>query len=296
VSAPPLLLVDDSQAILAFEEAVLGAYYAITKAASGPEALRMAREVRPAAILLDLSMPEMDGEQVLAVLQADAELKTIPVIVISNEHSRADACLKGGAADFIPKPIRKETLRAVVERVLEQAQAALAEGSVGVLLLETAGVLLAIKLDIVRAATLQPETRAIDTGCPFLHEMFHFRGAPVGVLDVAAWLGLPHRQPIGDRKLVVVKNLPLLALCVDDVLEPELVSRARIRRGEREAWAPAPIGTIAVGTVQAGPGGAKVPLVEPAAAVPIDLRERLPGLLWSALDPIAQASTPPAAP
>jgi CheY-like chemotaxis protein/chemotaxis signal transduction protein len=290
VSSPLLLLVDDSQAILAFEEAVLGAHYSIVKAAGGHEALGLARELRPAAVLLDLSMPEIDGEQVLAEMKADPDLRAIPVIVVSNEHSRADACLRSGAADFIPKPIRKETLTAVVERVLEQARAAAGVGNLGVLFVETAGVLLALKLSIVRGVALQPETRPLDTGCSFLREAFTFRGAPVAVLDVAEWLGREHRQPLVDRKVVIVRAMPLLALCVDDVREPELVSADRITRGEAGEHTPSPIAEVAVATVrlEAGPSpDASVPLIEPAAAVPFDVRARLPGLLWQGA-PIAE--------
>jgi CheY-like chemotaxis protein len=296
MTAPVLLLVDDSQAILAFEEAVLGAHYFITKATGGKQALRMARELSPAAVLLDLSMPEMDGEQVLAEMKADPSLRGIPVIVVSNEHSRADSCIKRGAADFVPKPIRKEMLRAVVERVLEHARASAGAGQLGVLVLETAGVLLGVKLAIVRAVALQPETRPIDSGCPFLREMLLFRGAPVSVLDVAEWLGREHRQPLLDRKVVIVKALPLLALCVDDVREPELVPAARITRGDASGQVPSPIAEVTTAIVQIDSAPAGVPLVEPGAAVPMGLRDRLPGLLWEASDRQAGATSAPSLP
>jgi CheY-like chemotaxis protein/chemotaxis signal transduction protein len=285
VSSPLLLLVDDSQAILAFEEAVLGAHYQIAKAGGGREGLRMARQIHPAAMLLDLSMPEMDGEQVLAHMKADPELAAIPVIVVSNEHSRADSCLRAGAADFVPKPIRKETLQAVVARVLEAARAAAAEGEVGVLVLETASVLLAVELRRMRAVALQPETRRIDTGHRFLAEMFHFRGEPIAVLDVASWLGVAHRQPLVDRKLAIVTESPL-ALCVDDVHEPELVPGSRIVRGEAAAahhtLLPTATRGIATAVLELGDG---VPLVDPAAAVPAALRSRLSGILRSSGPP-----------
>jgi CheY-like chemotaxis protein/chemotaxis signal transduction protein len=299
VSSPVLLLVDDSQAILAFEEAVLGAHYTIVKATGGVEGLRLAREVNPAAMLLDLSMPEVDGEQVLTEMKADPKLRAIPVIVVSNEHSRADACIRQGAADFVPKPIRKETLQGVVERVLAQSRATAGAGDVGVLFLEAGGVLVAVKLAIVRAVALQPETVSIETGYRFFGQMFHFRGAPVAVLDVAEWVGREHGQPLVDRKVVIVKALPLLALSVDDVREPELVPAARIARGAPDADVASVVAAVTTAMVRTE-GGGGVPLVEPAAAVPVELRERLPGLLWAASEsasptPSVSSRPPPSA-
>src|SRR6185436_7805594 len=88
VSLPHLLLVDDSEAILAFERAALSSHYAVSTALNGAEALEKVRQIRPAAVLLDLSMPEMDGDEVLRRMKADRELSYIPVVVVSSEKHR----------------------------------------------------------------------------------------------------------------------------------------------------------------------------------------------------------------
>src|ERR1041384_2942266 len=67
---------------------------------------------RPGLILLDLNMPRKDGREVLREIKADADLRRIPVVVLTT--SRADADIEGmyglGANSFIAKPVRFEGL------------------------------------------------------------------------------------------------------------------------------------------------------------------------------------------
>src|SRR5579863_6021852 len=101
---PRVLLVDDSETALAYGRAALSERYAISVATDGVEGLAAIRSQRPAAVVLDLSMPRMDGEEVLAAMLADPELRRIPVIVLSAEADRAQACLRAGAVAVLPKP------------------------------------------------------------------------------------------------------------------------------------------------------------------------------------------------
>jgi len=149
VSLPHLLLVDDSEAVLAFERAALSGHYVVTTAANGREALAKVAAVRPAAMLLDLSMPEMDGDEVLAQMQRDADLRRIPVIIVSTEKQRAEACVKNGARAYLPKPIRAQDLLPLVGRVLEDELRATQQGSLSVLFVSTADVELGLPLDAV---------------------------------------------------------------------------------------------------------------------------------------------------
>ena len=79
---------------------------------------RLARELRPAAITLDVMMPDLDGWTVLAALKGDPELADIPVDprTIVDEKNLGYAL---GAADYLAKPIDRERLA----RVLAQASA-----------------------------------------------------------------------------------------------------------------------------------------------------------------------------
>jgi hypothetical protein len=172
------------------------------------------------------------------------------------------------------------------------SQASAQEGSLGVLFSETAGVVLGVELDGVWAVALQPETVPLETGCAFLKEYFVFRGAPVGILDVARWLGREHDQPLVDRKLVILKSRPSLALCVDDLREPEIVSLDRVVREGASSKTAAPMASATIAAVRAGSSEAFDPIVDPAAMVPPELRERLAELLLSEAQPSARIGLP----
>ncbi|CAA9340547.1 MAG: diguanylate cyclase/phosphodiesterase (GGDEF & EAL domains) with PAS/PAC sensor(s) [uncultured Gemmatimonadetes bacterium] len=89
-------------------------------AASGEEGLRMARELRPDLITLDLLMPGMNGWNTLRELRADAELRHIPVVVVSMlaEESRRDL---EGADELVDKPVGRSTFLSALRRALARA-------------------------------------------------------------------------------------------------------------------------------------------------------------------------------
>lgn len=84
------------------------------QAENGAVALDMMRQGAFDLILLDIVMPEMDGHAVLRVMQEDADLQQIPVIVISASAEVADAirCIQNGAEDYLPKPFDPVLLKA----------------------------------------------------------------------------------------------------------------------------------------------------------------------------------------
>jgi CheY-like chemotaxis protein len=233
VSLPHLLLVDDSEAVLAFERAALSGHYAISTATTGREALAKVPQIAPAAILLDLSMPEMDGDEVLAHLQDDPELRRIPVIIISSEKLRAEACLRNGAKAFLPKPIRAQELLPLVERVLDEARAAARAGNVAVLFVSVDKIELGLPLETVRNVLHQTATKPLPLGPSYLTHMIELHGEPVAVLDLARRLGVEHAQPVVERKLVVVEREGArIALCVDEVRDPEELPEDAVTRRE----------------------------------------------------------------
>ena len=93
--------------------------------ASGVEFLAEVKRVAPGCILLDVRMPEMDGLEVQAELNARGI--TMPVIVLTGhgDITTAIAAMKGGASDFIEKPFEKEVLL----QAIEAAFARLAQGA-----------------------------------------------------------------------------------------------------------------------------------------------------------------------
>ena len=87
----------------------------VVTAAGGDEGLRLARELRPDAITLDVLMPGMDGWAVLSTLKADPGLADIPVIMLTilDDKNLGYAL---GAADYLTKPIDREHLAAILNR------------------------------------------------------------------------------------------------------------------------------------------------------------------------------------
>ena len=88
--------------------------YAPRTAADGPSGLALARRLKPRAILLDVTMPGMDGWSVLSALKADPELASVPVVMVTFVTERALASSLG-AADYVIKPVDWNRLRHVME-------------------------------------------------------------------------------------------------------------------------------------------------------------------------------------
>ena len=89
--------------------------FAVRTAVDGEEGLRLAAELRPSAILLDVMMPRMDGWQVLSRLKADPELAAVPVVMASfvNEQALGRSL---GAVDYLLKPVDWGALRTAMDR------------------------------------------------------------------------------------------------------------------------------------------------------------------------------------
>lgn len=275
MSQPLLLVVDDSEAALAFAQAALAGHYEIATARDGRGALEQVQRLHPAAVVLDLSMPEMDGDEVLVRMGEDPALSRIPVVIVSTERARAEACLRRGAKAFLAKPVRAAELASTVERVLEQARREARTGSLAALCVEAGGQALALPLDAVVSVLPQPATRPLLFGPAYLRELVEVHGETLLVLDLARRLGLEHTKGLADRLLVVVRHEEQrLALCVDAVHDPEELAPG--------AWAPrallggadhGQLGAALRGVLHTAQGPA--PVIEPRALVSRGLLRQL---------------------
>jgi signal transduction histidine kinase/DNA-binding response OmpR family regulator len=95
--------------------------YIVYQASNGKEALRMAKELKPTVITLDVLMPGMDGWSVLSALKTDPQLTDIPVIMITMLDDR-NMGYALGAVDFLVKPIERERLLALVQKYIKNRQ------------------------------------------------------------------------------------------------------------------------------------------------------------------------------
>jgi DNA-binding response OmpR family regulator len=94
--------------------------YETSQARDGREALRLIAEVRPAAIVLDINMPEIDGFEVLRHLNKACLIDEVRVIVLTARNRAADVrrVLDLGARDFLTKPFSDAQFLARVARLL----------------------------------------------------------------------------------------------------------------------------------------------------------------------------------
>ncbi|MFZ5447639.1 MAG: response regulator [Thermodesulfobacteriota bacterium] len=89
--------------------------YRVETAAGGAAGLRLARELHPDVITLDVMMPGQDGWSVLSELKADPELADIPVVMLTIVDDK-NLGYALGAADYLTKPIQRDRLLAVLEK------------------------------------------------------------------------------------------------------------------------------------------------------------------------------------
>ncbi len=134
--SPPkkILVVDDEEDILEMLSFNLeNEGYEVETASNGKEALGKARKFKPALILLDVMMPEMDGIETCIELKKDEELNDILVAFLTarGEDYSQIAGLEAGADDYIAKPVKPRVLNSRIKALLRRPMAT--EGSDAVL-------------------------------------------------------------------------------------------------------------------------------------------------------------------
>ncbi len=120
--APLILVVDDDDDVRAacVEALQQGGGYRTQAAATVQDGLRLFRERPPAAVVLDLSLPDGTGSDVLRALQRHSP--GTPVVIVSGYGRVSDAVetMRLGASDYLEKPVAREKLLAVLARLLER--------------------------------------------------------------------------------------------------------------------------------------------------------------------------------
>lgn len=118
-----VVVAEDDETILELVRAHLeAAGYAVYPAADGEAALNVIQSIRPAAVVLDLSMSKLDGFGVLLALRDRYSGALPPVMVLTARHATEDVrrCLALGAKDFLAKPFNKRDLLARVARLVRR--------------------------------------------------------------------------------------------------------------------------------------------------------------------------------
>jgi len=125
-AAASVLVVDDDAPTRAFVADVLGAVGIATRlAASGQEAIELAREERPSAVLLDISMPGISGYETCHQMR-QLYGPSLPIVFVSGERVEAydrAAGLLLGADDYLLKPLSEDELLARMRTLIARAEA-----------------------------------------------------------------------------------------------------------------------------------------------------------------------------
>lgn len=116
-----ILSVDDSRTIRLIVGRAFQPYDCqMVEAANGEEGLAVAAREKPDLIILDVTMPVMDGVTMLTKLKEDPELKSIPVVMLTAESGRENVLqiAKLGVRDYLVKPFKENQLIEKAERIV----------------------------------------------------------------------------------------------------------------------------------------------------------------------------------
>lgn len=123
--APTILIADDHEDNRELMQVLLlGAGYSVREAKDGSECLAIARDERPDLIVMDLSMPVLDGWALFEELKTDHRTRTIPCMAVT-AHAELDRsrALETGFSAYVSKPFRSEALLKAVATLLSDKQA-----------------------------------------------------------------------------------------------------------------------------------------------------------------------------
>ena len=121
-SGPLILIVDDSPTEVHVMRTALERHgFRTVVAGDGAEGVRLARQMRPSLIFMDIVMPGINGFQATRTLSGDPETRGIPIVMVTSKNQQTDRIwgLRQGAVDYMVKPVSSAEL-------VEKAQAALA--------------------------------------------------------------------------------------------------------------------------------------------------------------------------
>jgi DNA-binding response OmpR family regulator len=118
-----VLVVDDADKVRAVVRKLLEkAGHEVVEASDGRQCLRVLYDLKPDLVLLDVSMPDMDGWQALERIR---ELTWVPILMVTSRDAPPERVrgLRGGADDYIVKPFEPEELLARIDTALRHAAA-----------------------------------------------------------------------------------------------------------------------------------------------------------------------------
>ncbi|MEY3868990.1 MAG: hypothetical protein RLZZ338_2881, partial [Cyanobacteriota bacterium] len=120
---PLILLAEDNQAnIDSISDYLMSRDYRLIIARNGEDAIAIAKASKPHLILMDISMPGMDGLEATTLIRADQELRNIPIIALTAFAMPGDRekCIAAGVNEYLTKPVRFKHLLNMIVQLLSQ--------------------------------------------------------------------------------------------------------------------------------------------------------------------------------
>jgi two-component system, chemotaxis family, chemotaxis protein CheY len=117
--AKKILIVDDAEFLrVRISKMLIGDGYEVTEAENGLRAVDLYREVHPDVVLMDITMPEMDGLSALKEIRSfDPKARVIMLTALGQESIVLQA-IKSGARDFVVKPFERERVLSAISKLL----------------------------------------------------------------------------------------------------------------------------------------------------------------------------------
>jgi len=114
-----ILIIDDDKNLKLLRVALQHSGYETIEATDGEQAIKLANEVLPELVLMDIRMPGMNGIEATRILKADQSTAKIPIIVVTSSAMKGDReriCSETGCDDLITKPIEIKPLLELIRK------------------------------------------------------------------------------------------------------------------------------------------------------------------------------------
>jgi DNA-binding response OmpR family regulator len=119
VSGKKVLVVEDEEDIRFLLKAVLESEgFEVVEAATGKDAVSSAVETVPRLILMDISLPLLDGLSAVRLIRAEEALQGVPIVAVSAYHTARRRAIRAGCSDLIGKPVDIDELKAVIRQLV----------------------------------------------------------------------------------------------------------------------------------------------------------------------------------